>query len=533
MQDARLGQWLRFLSVPGAEARMTHPASAAARAGLHAGVRARMQTHLEALAAQPVVVEDDGVVRRVTALEAARYGYNRAERSFFAAIRNADGRWHEAPGHGRDLVIFDTYLPLRTWRRRLHYRLRSHALDQLLATVPLEGMDARHRRVLGSVCHALIDAAWRALGLRATLRTRFPTKRIRREVRETLRIDPGLLALARAARLRARQHGISQRWLTFVWQQHDTLARIRLQTPALLPVVAMHLYQHGSTPGVDPTRACADWLQGRGMRKAGYRLLARHGARRFVEVTRRFHADDALDALVLALTLAEGGHEARLPTPLFYQVTLDQFEQPMGAGEIRHRLLLTPPRLFQEAAQRLAAAASPARQQRVALEYRAILDYFMDIRPDVGDAGWARWLALAEEDAARRRAALKPASWPCAVEQLRTPDAEVLALATALSLFEEGRALRHCAYSYVEQCRRDHVRLFSARMHHHGRSERATIGLMRRGRQWRIWDIRGACNRRMGGHWIALARQLAETYSRRDGSAQLPLPIHHEFDRTG
>lgn len=101
----------------------------------------------------------------------------------------------------------------------------------------------------------------------------------------------------------------------------------------------------------------------------------------------------------------------------------------------------------------------------------------------------------------------------------------MLALTSPLALFEEGRALRHCAYSYVEKCQGDQTRLFSARMWHQGRVERATIGLWREPRGWRIWDIRGACNRRMGGHWIPLARQVAEAYTKSAGSRQLPLPI--------
>ena len=79
--------------------------------------------------------------------------------------------------------------------------------------------------------------------------------------------------------------------------------------------------------------------------------------------------------------------------------------------------------------------------------------------------------------------------------------------------------------SYVAKCKEDQVRLFSARMEHQGRTERATIALTSGPRGWRIWDIRGSCNRRMGGHWILLARQVAEAYTRNASSTQLPLPM--------
>ena len=106
----------------------------------------------------------------------------------------------------------------------------------------------------------------------------------------------------------------------------------------------------------------------------------------------------------------------------------------------------------------------------------------------------------------------------------------MLALRTPLALFEEGRALRHCAYSYAGKCENDQVRLFAARMHYQGRTERATIGLRREPRGWRIWDIRGPCNQRKGGHWIPLARQVAETYTRNSGAAQLALRIPCALD---
>ena len=69
-----------------------------------------------------------------------------------------------------------------------------------------------------------------------------------------------------------------------------------------------------------------------------------------------------------------------------------------------------------------------------ALAYRAIVEWFVTCRTEGHDqAGWSRWLALAREAEDRRRATLHPAVWPCALEELRTPDAEVLALATPLA----------------------------------------------------------------------------------------------------
>lgn len=524
-----LGQWLRLLSAPGSGAgRSDHPAARHAMQMVVAYGKAHLLANVEMLAANRIEISDDGVTRMVTGLRSVRYGYNRRERSFFAAIREPDGAWRYLPASDAHSVIFDTYLPLRAWRRRIRHTLRGDLHDLLvgLATA-CEPLPIKHLRALNDLCAAIVERAWISLRMRARLTRRFPTKRLRGQLREAMAIDPDLLALARAARFRCSQHGITQQWLTFVWQNQDTLTRIRRQTPTLLRPVAQHMFQYPTYPGQDPTRDCVKTLITNGMSKRSYRLLASHADRPFREVLRRFSIGYALDALVLALNFAETGHDAIRPRPLFYRVTLDQFGGSMTPSIIRNRLAVVPGKVFTEARQRIARAVDDFEAHEIALAYRAIVDWFVANEPEGHEhAGWNRWLTQAREAEDRRRATLEPATWPCALEELRTPEADVLALVTPLALFEEGRALRHCVYAYVSKCKEDQVRLFSARMWHHGRIERATIGLWLEPRGWRIWDIRGPCNRRMGGHWIPLARQVAVAYSRNAASGQLPLPMH-------
>ena len=529
-----LGQWLRFLSTTApTSARWQTPAARAAQRRLATFAKVRLLASLGALSSKPFTVTDDGVVRVVTAMNSIRYGYNRRDRTFFAVLREESGGWRFVPESDPNVVIFDTFLPQRAWRRRICYTLRAElraTLHGLLEGVVAELPEAQCRQ-LEAYVDDIMARAWQGLGMRQRLIARFRTKEVRRHIRELLLVDPRVLALARAARFRGRHKAIEQKWLSFVWQHQETLERIRMQTPGLLRPVAQHMHQFGVRAGRDPTRECLKWLVYRGVSKRSYLLLARVSDRPFREVLERFPVHQALEALALSLSLSERGHDARVPRPSFLRATFDQFGASMDVIKIRERLAVVPTRVFIEAQERMAESMDRDVLREVALDYRGIVDWWVACQPsEHANASWSRWRQLAEEAEARHRASIDTATWPCAIEELRTPEAEVLALSTPLALFEEGRTLRHCAYSYVPKCRDDQARLFSARMWHQGRIERATIGLWREPRGWRIWDIRGPCNRRMGGHWIPLARQVAEAYTRNAGARQLPLPIPCALD---
>lgn len=524
-----LGQWLRFLSAAApTSARWQTPAARAAQRRLATFAKVRLLASLGALSSKPFTVTDDGVVRVVTAMNSIRYGYNRRDRTFFAVLREEGGGWRFVPESDPNVVIFDTFLPHRAWRRRICYTLRAELRETLRGLMEgvVDDFTDDHRGRLLALIEDTVERAWRGLGMRKRLIARFQTKDVRRHIRELLHVDPRVLALGRAARFRGRHKAIEQKWLSFIWQHQETLERIRMQTPGLLRPVAQHMHQFGVRAGRDPTRECLKWLVYRGVSKRSYLLLARVSDRPFREVLERFPVHQALEALALSLSLSERGHDARVPRPSFLRATFDQFGASMDVIKIRERLAVVPTRVFIEAQERMAESMDRDVLREVALDYRGIVDWWVACQPsEHANASWSRWRQLAEEAEARHRASIDPATWPCAIEELRTPEAEVLALSTPLALFEEGRALRHCAYSYAGKCEADQVRLFAARMHHQGRTERATIGLRREPRGWRIWDIRGPCNRRMGGHWIPLARQVAETYTRNSGAAQLALPI--------
>lgn len=530
-----LGQWLRFLAVPGADpCRRHHAVARAAMRALVTHARAAVVAKLADMARAPIVVVDDGITREVHVLDSIVYGFNRVDRTLHARLRETQGEWRDVPAGDPNSVILDPFLVMRGWRRRPRYLLQAVARDALanLTEQACQGLTADHEANVMDVREELLQCVWNGLQIAQRLRSAFATKVMRRQIRDALGIERDVMALARAARFETFHPAVTQQWMTFVWKHRVALERIRAQTPALLKVVAQHMFQHGVNPVVDPTQACREWLLAQGMSKRAYRLLAARSARPFREVISRFRAADTLPALMLATWLADFGSAQGPPRPMFYRVTFDQFGPGAKIDTARERLGKVPRPVFLAAAQRFHDVADGDAAQELAPAYRAIVDWWVESTPPrvLAQAGWERWRALARAEDARRRAAAAAASWPCALAGLRTPTAEVLALGTPLALFEEGRALRHCIYAYVDRCHEDHIRLFSARMRHQGRIERATIGLRQGPRGWRIWDIRAPCNRRMGGHWIPLARQLAETYTQQDGSTQLPLPIRCSLD---
>lgn len=524
-------QWLRYLSGanPGTW-RWQQPAARQAVRAIQRVAREQLKTHADAILREPLVIREKGLVREVEVLRGIRYTINRYDRSCSASLVNQDGDWEEFGPDSHHSIVVDTCLFRPAWRRRASHALRK-SLRQWLSMQLSSIQSGVGNAVDSRAIEAVLEGAWHGARIERTLRAGIRTKPMRRRIHSVMGFDQEVMAMARAARLCTRKHHVTHRWFTFVWRNMETLTRIRRQTPTLLAPVAEHMFRHGTPPGEDPTRQFVGWLISRGVKRSGYLLLVKWSARPLRCVIQRWSETDALDALVMALLHAQSPSGARLPTPALYRATYDKFGPGMSPNQIMEHLAPLPAQFFPRARER-AASCQDQHAFRLFLqsEYRLVLDWLLErakMIPELPspEGGWAAWVRSAREVDLRKRAKVSVESWPCAIAAWRTPTAEAIALATPLALFEEGCALRHCAFGYADRCNRGEVRLFSARMRHHGRIERATIGLYRAGKAWRIWDIRGACNRRLGGHWITTARELAQAYSCSEPCLQLPLPL--------
>lgn len=524
-------QWLRYLSGSDTNGwRWQQPATRRAMAEIQAAARTYLHHHVEDLIARPISTLENGLERTVEVMGALRYTINRHFQTCAVLARDGDGDWEMIDHQSNGQVSFDNFLSHRRWREKLTNGVRA-SLRGWLQERATEGSIDGVVSISNAVLHRIESAAWVGAHVARRLRSELGTKYLRVRIRAAMGFDLSILALARASRLSTKKHHVTQSWLTFVWQNVDVLSRIRRQTPGLLAPVAEYLYRHGTLPGGDPVRELTKWLISQGVTRAGFVMLAKRSARPFRSVVRRWHGGSALDALALALAHAQGPSGASPLRPALYRATYDVFDAGVSPRSLRESFAPLSPLFFAQA--QTAAALHPsgvALQEFLRTEYRPVLDWWLDRSKQTPKktkptGKWSAWVRKAREEQARQRARVSTESWPCAFASWHTPEADVVALATPLALFEEGSSMRHCAYLYADRCSTGHVRLFSARLRHHGRIERATIGLERNGAGWRIWDIRGVCNRRLGGHWIDLARQLAHFCNTREPCLQLSLPL--------
>lgn len=520
-------EWLRYLS--GAEPsswRWQQPVARRRLIAVHQTGRAQLALLIDKMLQAPVTVQDNGLIRQIDLLGAIRYTIDRRNSAVSASAIKPDGDWEHLDHTSNDRIAVDTCLFRPRWRRRVVDGLRASLRCWLVAQSAIANAP-----LADHVLEAVIVGAWRSAHVEKTLRRHAGTKAMRLRIRAAIGMDPEIMAIARASRLCVKHHHVTQSWLTFVWRNLDVLLRIRQQTPNLLAPVAEHMYRYGTAPSQDPVREFVKWLISNGVKRAGFMLLARRSARPFRTVVQRWHEGFALDALVLAMLHAQGPAGARPLSPILYRVAYDRFEA--GTTPMRLQALLEPlPARFFSVAQAAADRCHSADRLTSFLrnEYCLVMDWWLFRARSHCDTAlpagtWTQWLRLARQDQARDRARIRTASWPCPLMSWRVPEATVIALSTPLALYEEGCALRHCAYDHVDACKLGRVLLFSARLRHQGKAERGTIGLRSDDGKWRLWDIRGTCNRRLGGHWIVLAREFAAACNARPLCTQLPLPL--------
>lgn len=488
------------------------------KAELITRIALQMTQWLDEIAANPIHIEEDGGQRIVHFVTAFAYGYCRQTQEVFAGFLQEEGGWAWATlEHPSHLGNLDPLIPRNTWRQRIGYALRVKARTQVVdaalaqADTPLDDKD------LGALHKYACDiawAAWQRAGLSSQIDTRFPTRRMRALLGQALALDPEVLALARQC-CGVYQPPITNRFLTFVWRNRDTLARIQRQTPNLLPVVAKYMSLFGVS-AADPTQATKAWLQVRGVSRAACLLLDVHGLRPFQNIVERFGHDDGMDALVLALKLTQTGHGAVLYTPAAACIVLDAWNTA-SAATIQRAIAALPPRMLRQFMQRAEAARDAGEAQAVTQDIRNVLDWWQqlgDTPPDgLANAGWRRWLLLAEEAKQRSRLALANITWASPLSEFEHATGKAVALTNALALFDEGKRMQHCINNFREDCIRGQYLVFHTELEQSGKPHLATIALRRNAldqHRWAVTDMRGVTNSRFGKPLPDIAVRLAE-----------------------
>lgn len=107
--------------------------------------------------------------------------------------------------------------------------------------------------------------------------------------------------------------------------------------------------------------------------------------------------------------------------------------------------------------------------------------------------GWP-WLvrrALGWTQEREHRLRLDSRPWPVLFRSMCQKGLSAYVLADELALWEEARAMRHCAHSLAEDCRKGEAMLLSIRR---GEQRLCTFGLVRKQGEWEFWQAKGKAN---------------------------------------
>lgn len=129
-------------------------------------------------------------------------------------------------------------------------------------------------------------------------------------------------------------------------------------------------------------------------------------------------------------------------------------------------------------------------------------------------APWS-WFLRQEREWHRRinvsKSVLEKKVWQSALDVCKIDDYDIIPLTDSVALAEEGSEMRHCVYSYLEDCMDGTRRIFSIRK---GKDKVATLELRRIFTTWSAGQIKGYCNANLEVKFKNLARKLAEKYNK-------------------
>lgn len=511
--DASIAQSLAKLCCPGqATVRASQPKMRKMLSALSKTLAVAMHAWLDEMLAAPVTIKDDGVIREVELLEAFRYGYSRDARTILGAQLMPDLSWI----HADRGINFLPLLPRRHWRRRVRDALRKRVYNHLLGAVTpwLPNADEAARTALRTLAVDMADRAWKRAALWPVLNQRLKAEALRPLVYDALALEPALLDLAWASRLCPAAHWVDNHWLSFVWQHRYMLARVRAQTPNLLPLVAEHAYQHRDAEG-DATAAALDYLKRYGVKKQGYLLLSQHSVEVFREVLADWDASVALPMLALLLQLAQDDNGAQLPSPAVYRMLLSPQAENFTLDYFKIRYDTMPRRMLRTIRTHLETIRGAARQHQAACEVAHILRW---INAPAGacqahaHAGYRRLLKLVSDAEKRRQAAMLADTWNSPIDEYTSGTTKAVAVNNALALFDEGRRMKHCINTYLDRCKQGEFLVFHATCGDatRGDQQEATIGLRKVADKWALADVRGFHNARNVEPFESLTRKLVQ-----------------------
>lgn len=310
-------------------------------------------------------------------------------------------------------------------------------------------------------------AAWVFRNIRARLRRGESVTRMRRRVAEVLALDADALAVARRIGLESNPN-VSVRMSAYneVVAHRADYDKLTRECPGLVPLYAV--LRDVLPPTGEPTARLRRHLIDAGLSPATWRVI-HHGNGRLLRLLPEFYRRPGPDAAEDLMRIVDLLAPSTQP-PLWFVRTLLYYFGNFGQRLDSYYHALRP---LASSLRRLMAVTERAESPeigRIREGLYAVVTWLNEDQaavshPHACKASW-RWFereAEAWEESGGYFARHDPSRWAAPFDQIELDGMAVVALQTPLALWEEGRAMRHCAPQLEILCRAGGTLLFSIR----------------------------------------------------------------------
>ena len=420
----------------------------------------------------------------VDVLGCVRYRHEIWHRQLRAQCWNGSGHYVEVPG-----TTCRPLAPLGTWHWLDGFLNRHRALLQLAVRAATDEPD------LAAAWTPRLET-WLRGSVRAALRRSGAMRGLRRAIRASLPYSHEQLELA----CRSRRDPCTPMCgadIVDLLCFEPAYRALRRESRALLHLCATVRCPDDLGRPNEPRRLKA-MLRGKGLSRAGWRLLCRHGSRAYATVTNGLgDCDHIARAAVATLNLIAGCQRPGLP-PVDLMRMLAQIEDQNPTDE-----LLVPMPLLRAAWD--AARALPTRHARRVFATgtfaRAVKWWRLHTDCPRVPAGcpwaWFEERTQAWEARERVRRAVPEATWATLVPAFEHEGVRAVPLESWVDLWDEGLSMCHCTggANYAGPCALGTLRVYSLRDARSGR-RLATASYQRKpGEAWQQGQISGFANR--------------------------------------
>ena len=450
----------------------------------------------------PLRATRDARGHTVWLMGAVGYRVDRKARSVYPVVRGS------GPRRGAFTVDVANFLRKPAW---LEFVLRREGLCDA-------GPQAR---LFGTARDIRAEELWLCEAAQECLRgdARFQGLR-RHRLRDALGLDPTLVGIALAARALPDGGNLGSEDFSFVWRHEPTFRTAARENPQLLPLVGLALREGKIPPFDDAVEPLRELFAERGLKRATWRFLARHGTRWLRPAWDWAPAGARMEATIDVLRVfEEAGHPAPPPPGVMqdWVVWADACPTPPAPGKWRS----VPAAV-------LAACCEAGRQQPLDASRRAeislVLEWAAAVQPRLDKlqrrAGWAwvRRQSLAWERSRRLAAIEGPATWPVPLAVYEAAGFRARALTNVEALVDAGLAFHNCLADFAANCATGTMHVFVIEDVASGRSVAvAALTVFATARQWGLMDVKGVCNAEVAGKVEQFAARLLEAFNQRRG----------------